>query len=319
MMKTASRQTPWLAHQSTRKVLRRVAGATAVLAVLVAAIGVPVMSPQPNPGTNPVLAIARADCPPDCGGGPGNGGTPTGPPGGGTEFIPPSIPAMPSYEPGRGQPPLDQNNGISIYNSAAPQHSQPAQPNQAAQRVSSRNPDGTYSRDAQGNTMPIQQDPEENIEPSSEWKEAAAKLNQSREFDKKPGDNDDPLHCKPLNAKGDASMGALRYLGVDKQWHPLLVTNDDINWIDFKFSDDRYGVTLTVLRDIVVASMEGQGDLTMPIKAGTSLVFKQNYPGDVIGDGMEWISGVFALRIINTIVDNQICIPMAHLFVIDPR
>ncbi|MGC7215503.1 hypothetical protein RA984_21285, partial [Mycobacteroides abscessus subsp. massiliense] len=61
------------------------------------------------------------------------------------------MPAMPSYDPGRGQPPLDQNNGISIYNSAAPQPSQAAQPSQAPVQ----NQDGTYNRAANGERQPI--------------------------------------------------------------------------------------------------------------------------------------------------------------------
>ncbi|CPT91542.1 Hypothetical protein ERS075552_00232 [Mycobacteroides abscessus] len=185
-MKTASSQTRWLAQESTRKVLRRVSSTAAVLAVLAAAIGVPVMSPQPDAGTNPVLAIARADCPPDCGGGPGNGGTPTGPPGGGTEFVPPSIPAMPSYDPGRGQPPLDQNNGISIYNSAAPQPSQAAQPSQAPVQ----NQDGTYNRAANGEQQPINHNAPNNQQLNNNWQKLSDQLNQQQS---ETGQNDDQL------------------------------------------------------------------------------------------------------------------------------
>lgn len=174
-MKIASSQTRWPAKESTRKVLRRASSTASVLAVLAAAVGVPVISPQPESGTNPVLAIARADCPPDCGGNPG-GGTPSGPPGGGTEFVPPSAPAMPSYEPGRGQPPLDQNNGISIYNSASPQPSQAPQPNQ--QPV--QNQDGTYTRAANGEQQPIQHSPEQNIEASRSWRAMQQKLAQQQ-------------------------------------------------------------------------------------------------------------------------------------------
>lgn len=174
-MKIASSQTRWLAQESTRKVLRRASTTAAVLAVLAAAIGVPVMSPQPDSGTNPVLAIARADCPPDCGGGPGNGGTPTGPPGGGTEFVPPSIPAMPSYDPGRGQPPLDQNNGISIYNSAAPQPSQAAQPSQAPVQ----NQDGSYGRAANGEQQPVNyNNAPNNQQINNDWQDLSNQLNQ---------------------------------------------------------------------------------------------------------------------------------------------
>lgn len=182
-MKMTSSQTRWLAQESTRTVLRRVSGTAAVVAVLAAAIGVPVMSPQPDAGTNPVLAIARADCPPDCGGGPGNGGTPTGPPGGGTEFVPPSIPAMPSYDPGRGQPPLDQNNGISIYNSAAPQPSQAAQPSQAPVQ----NQDGSYSRAANGEQQPINyNNAPNNQQLNNNWQKLSDQLNQQQAQSQQP-------------------------------------------------------------------------------------------------------------------------------------
>lgn len=182
-MKVASSQTRWLAQESTRKVLRRASSTAAVLTVLAAAIGVPVMSPQPDAGTNPVLAIARADCPPDCGGGPGNGGTPTGPPGGGTEFVPPSIPAMPSYDPGRGQPPLDQNNGISIYNSAAPQPSQAAQPSQSPVQ----NQDGSYNRAANGEQQPINYNNAPNNQRlNNDWQNLSNQLNNQQQ---QPGQN----------------------------------------------------------------------------------------------------------------------------------
>lgn len=176
-MKIASSQTSLLTKETTRKALRRASSTAAVLAVLAAAIGVPVITPEPPLGTNPVLAIARADCPPDCGGGPGNGGTPSGPPGGGTEFVPPSMPAMPPYEPGRGQPPLDQNNGISIYNSAAPQPSQAAQPGQ----VSAQNRDGSYNRAANGEQQPINyNNAPNNQQVNNDWQRLSDQLNQQR-------------------------------------------------------------------------------------------------------------------------------------------
>lgn len=159
----------------TGRWLRRASSAAAIVAVVAAAIGVPVMSPEPISGTGPVLAIARADCPPDCGGGPGNGGTPSGPPGGGTEFVPPSVPAMPSYDPVRGQPPLDQSNGISIYNSAAPQPSQAAPPSQ--QPV--QNQDGTYNRAANGEQQPINYNNAPNNQGiDQDWQNLSNRLNQ---------------------------------------------------------------------------------------------------------------------------------------------
>lgn len=155
---------------------RRALASTAILVLVLAAIGVPVVSPEPAGGTSPVLAIAWADCPPECGG-PGGGGTPSGPPGGGTEFAPPSIPATPSYDPGRGQPPSDQNNGISIYNSASPQPGRATQPSQAPVQ----NQDGTYSRAANGEQQPInyQQAPT-NQGISTDWQELADQLNRQQ-------------------------------------------------------------------------------------------------------------------------------------------
>lgn len=60
---------------------------------------------------------AHAQCPPDCGGG-SNGGS-YGPDA--SQFQPPQMPnQMPDYQGGINQPPMDQNNGVSIYNTQAP-------------------------------------------------------------------------------------------------------------------------------------------------------------------------------------------------------
>ncbi|BBB42226.1 hypothetical protein MASB_27920 [Mycobacteroides abscessus subsp. bolletii BD] len=157
---------------SIQRWLRRAASAVAIVAIVTTAIGLPVISPEATTESSPVLAIARADCPPDCGGNPG-GGNPSGPPGGGTEFVPPSIPAMPPYEPGRGYPAPDQNNGISVYNSATPQPSQAAQPNQTP----AQNQDGTYNRAANGEQQPVTyNNAPNNQQPSSDWRELNQRL-----------------------------------------------------------------------------------------------------------------------------------------------
>ncbi|CPT30067.1 Hypothetical protein ERS075534_00769 [Mycobacteroides abscessus] len=175
----STEKTRSFAKASPCRLLRRASSAVAVLAVTATAIGMPVIAPETTDGASSVVAIARADCPPDCG--PGGGGTPTGPPGGGTEFVPPSVPSMPSYDASRGQPPLDQNNGISIYNSAAPQPSQAAQPSQA-------NQNGTYTRAANGEQQPIQHSPEQNTQPSNDWQNLSSQLNQQQN---QPTQNDD--------------------------------------------------------------------------------------------------------------------------------
>ncbi|SKG77157.1 Uncharacterised protein [Mycobacteroides abscessus subsp. bolletii] len=68
---------------------------------------------------------------------------PTGPPGptggmtdgGGSQFQPPQMPSsMPDYQGGNNQPPLDQNSGISIYNSGNPQAPQQVPGQQAGQQ-----------------------------------------------------------------------------------------------------------------------------------------------------------------------------------------
>ncbi|SLF38511.1 hypothetical protein [Mycobacteroides abscessus] len=61
---------------------------------------------------------AHAQCPPDCGGG-SNGSGSYGPDA--SQFQPPQMPGqMPDYQGGINQPALDQNNGVSIYNTQAP-------------------------------------------------------------------------------------------------------------------------------------------------------------------------------------------------------
>lgn len=87
------------------------AGVVAVLMFSASGLGLGWFTPATVPE-------ARAACPPDCG---GPGGS-DGPPGGGQMFQPPSQggPQMPDYQGGINQPPLDQNSGISIYNTQAP-------------------------------------------------------------------------------------------------------------------------------------------------------------------------------------------------------
>lgn len=87
------------------------AGVVAVLMFSASGLGLGWFTPATVPQ-------ARAACPPDCG---GPGGS-DGPPGGGQMFQPPSQggPQMPDYQGGINQPPLDQNSGISIYNTQAP-------------------------------------------------------------------------------------------------------------------------------------------------------------------------------------------------------
>ncbi|WP_237164662.1 hypothetical protein [Mycobacteroides salmoniphilum] len=87
------------------------AGVVAVLMFSAGGLGLGWFTPATVP-------LARAACPPDCG---GPGGS-DGPPGGGQMFQPPSQggPQMPDYQGGVNQPPMDQNGSVSIYNTQAP-------------------------------------------------------------------------------------------------------------------------------------------------------------------------------------------------------
>ncbi|MGV0583788.1 hypothetical protein ABQE45_08580 [Mycobacteroides chelonae] len=90
---------------------------------------------------------AHAACPPDCGGPGGSGG----PPGGGQMFQPPSQggPQMPDYQGGINQPPMDQNNGISIYNTQAPSIS-----NNGANGSNGQGPQQGWDQPAHGTQPP---------------------------------------------------------------------------------------------------------------------------------------------------------------------
>lgn len=177
----------------------------AVVAIVAAGIAVPVVLPQPTPGTRSILAIARADCPPDCGGGPGGGSD--GPPGGGSGFQPPSMPSPPPpYDPGRGYPQPDQNNGISIYNSAAPQRpaTAPQQGNEAGQST-------TWQTDAQGNqNMPNYSAPP-NQQPSNSFLAEQQRLSQSPDdatnaaADLQEQQSNPPANNQPSPQKNDPS------------------------------------------------------------------------------------------------------------------
>nr|WP_237161221.1 matrixin family metalloprotease [Mycobacteroides salmoniphilum] len=94
--------------------LREVLAVTAVGALLVG--GFKVTSDYITPGSGfSTIATGAAD-PTGPTGGPGDGGM------NGSQFQPPGLPPqMPDYQGGINQPPLNQDNGISIYNTGAPQ------------------------------------------------------------------------------------------------------------------------------------------------------------------------------------------------------
>lgn len=108
--------------------LRRTSAVVAIAALAIGGAKIASDHTMPGSGFSTVATVA-AD--------------PTGPPGptggmtdgGGSQFQPPQMPSsMPDYQGGNNQPPLDQNNGISIYNSGNPQAPQQVPGQQAGQQ-----------------------------------------------------------------------------------------------------------------------------------------------------------------------------------------
>ena len=118
-----------------------VAGVAAILAFSAGGLGLGWF-------TSETVPLARAACPPDCGG----GGGLDGPPGGGQMFQPPSQggPQMPDYQGGINQPPLDQNGSVSIYNTQAPSITQ----NGSSGYQSSQGPQQGWDQPAHGTQIP---------------------------------------------------------------------------------------------------------------------------------------------------------------------
>ncbi len=108
--------------------LRRASALAAIVAMAVG--GAKVVDDHTLPGSGfAAVATVAADPTGPTGGGMGPGGM------NGSQFQPPQMPSsMPDYQGGNNQPPLDQNNGISIYNSGSPQAPQQVPGQQAGQQ-----------------------------------------------------------------------------------------------------------------------------------------------------------------------------------------
>lgn len=147
------------------------AGGAVIALIWFSAMGFGLASPADytGPGATP---LARAACPPDCGG----GGGLDGPPGGGSQFRPPDMPAQqPDYQGGINQAPLNQNSGISIYNESpaqggGQQASQNMGPQMSGQRAAHGEPlpnYGPWQPDAQPPAQaPVQQAPQAPQQPA---------------------------------------------------------------------------------------------------------------------------------------------------------
>lgn len=123
--------------------LRKATAAVAVAAMFVGGAKVASDYTMPGSGFSAVATVAAE---------------PTGPPGptggmtdgGGSQFQPPQVPSsMPDYQGGNNQPPLDQNSGISIYNSGNPQAPQQVPGQQGGQQ-----PQQGWDQPAHGTQIP---------------------------------------------------------------------------------------------------------------------------------------------------------------------
>ncbi|WP_234708505.1 hypothetical protein [Mycobacteroides abscessus] len=124
--------------------LRRASAVVAVVALAVGGAKVASDRTLPGSGFSTVATVAADPSGPT--GGPGGG------PGGmnGSQFQPPGLPPqMPDYQGGINQPPLDQNSGISIYNSGNPQAAQQVPGQEAGQQ-----PQQSWDQPAHGTQMP---------------------------------------------------------------------------------------------------------------------------------------------------------------------
>ncbi|WP_078293187.1 hypothetical protein [Mycobacterium sp. D16R24] len=94
--------------------LRRTSAVVAVVALVIAGAKVASDYTMPGSGFSTVqTAAAEPTGPPGPTGGPGMDG--------GQQFQPPQMPSsMPDYQGGNNQPPLNQDNGVSIYNTGSP-------------------------------------------------------------------------------------------------------------------------------------------------------------------------------------------------------
>lgn len=129
--------------QRARQRVRSALVAVAVLAVGAGTVQVATMHTAPGSGFSTLATV---------------GAEPTGPPGptggmtdgGGSQFQPPAQPpSMPDYQGGKNLPPLDQNSGISIYNSGNPQAPQQVPGQQGGQQ-----PQQSWDQPAHGTQMP---------------------------------------------------------------------------------------------------------------------------------------------------------------------
>lgn len=224
--------------------VRRTLAAVAITAVSIAGWHLGTNNPTPGIGVLGFSAIQTAAA------------DPTGPPGptagpgmdGGQMFQPPQMPAQqPDYQ-GGNQPPLDQSNGVSIYNSGAPQAPQQPGSQQAGQQPQQgwqtpqhgsqppdyqtatpytqgpgrENPDYQAPQQQspqQGQQPQQQQQPNQQQQPQNKQDDTTQQLNENQQNQQQKCDALASAWSIPMALSGSApqgsSFGGIRVLGRD--------------------------------------------------------------------------------------------------------
>lgn len=197
--------------------LRRVSAVVAITALAIG--GAKIASDHTMPGAGFSTVQTAAADPTGPTGGPGNGGM------NGGQFQPPGLPPQqPDYQGGNNLPPLDQNSGISIYNSGAPQAGQ--QPGgQPPQQGSQQPQHGTQIPDYQtatpytqgpGEANPDFQEPQQNSpqQGQQEPSQAPTQTQQPNQDQDHSDQQQNQQRCKDGSAPGQPLNLSLS--GMDK-------------------------------------------------------------------------------------------------------
>lgn len=199
------------------------AGVVALLWFSATAFGLAVPDSYTGPGAMP---RARADCPPDCGGGSGSGSSGPDP----SQFQPPQMPDPPGQYRGganSGYPGPDQANGISIYNPATgqggpaqggyPQYPSQGQPGPPANGVQPPNYDAPLQPAPQQAAPAGQQEPAGPQQgPAQQPAQAPQQPAQPSEGQPQPGQpnqppqQEQPSQQQPQNPSNDRSSSQVQ-------------------------------------------------------------------------------------------------------------
>lgn len=202
--------------------LRRTLAVTALAAVIVG--GVKVTGDYTTPGSGfSTIATGAADPTGPTGGPSGPGGM------NGSQFQPPGLPPqMPDYQGGINQPPLDQNGGVSIYNTGSPGAQQvpsqqgAQQPQQAQQPAhGSQIPDYQSNpgyTQGPGQPNPDYQAPQQNSPQQPQQPQQGQQPEQQQPNQQQPQNKqDDTTQQLDQQQRQQQCMSAAQYYGIAQQ------------------------------------------------------------------------------------------------------